>query len=152
VIPAYLGGRPVPAARPFVRPAAAHLRERFILYGYAPPTEARVAGELFQVGTRGRHGFRTASGIRNTLQIANIRAKPLKSTRINSTPQFFVRFLAVLPRFFATYKSAAPVPCSEVQTKNAGPPVLACALITNGHSNLRVWRKLALMAWAVDVH
>ena len=52
MIPAYLGGRPVPAARPFVRPAAAHLRERFVLYGYAPPTEARVAGGLFQVGTR----------------------------------------------------------------------------------------------------
>jgi hypothetical protein len=34
----------------------------------------------------------------------------------------------------------------------AGPPVLGCALITNGHSNLLIWRKLALMAWAVDVH
>ena len=54
MIPAYLGGRPVPAARPFVQPAAAHLRDRFVLYGYAPPTEARVAGELFQTGTRGR--------------------------------------------------------------------------------------------------
>jgi len=54
--------------------------------------------------------------------------------------------------FPAVYKSLASVPGSEVQTKKRGATGLACALITNGHNNLRIWWKLALMAWAVDVH
>jgi hypothetical protein len=45
-------------------------------------------------------------------------------------------------------------PVSRLVTVGTVGPhrVVVCALITNGHSNLRIWRKLALMAWAVDVH
>ena len=45
-------------------------------------------------------------------------------------------------------------PVSRLVTDGTVGPhrVVVCALITNGLSNLRMWRKLALMAWAVDVH